>query len=255
MKAEKQTVRKKARAVPKPKSRELPSEVRALEVTLPKPREGKRLGPNERRAQIIEAVEELFKSRPYAEIGVPDVAQLVGITQGLVYHYFPTKEALLVAAVELRANELLAYCLPDRDKPFVVQIERGVKGYIDYVETHSLAYANLFNGPSAGEPEILRICEETRKTLINHFLVALGVSHLPLRATRLSLRGYFGYSENVILSWLSARQVPRTTIERFCFSAILSALRAGLACEADLPFSQGQLAGLEQAFKKHFALP
>jgi AcrR family transcriptional regulator len=215
---------------------------------------GRRLSPEGRRAQIIEAVEELFKSRSFAEIGVPEVAKLVGITQGLVYHYFPTKEALLIAAVELRANELLQYCLPDPSEPLLVQIERGVRGYVDYVEAHSLAYGNLFNGPSAAEPEILRICEETRKVLIDRFLVALGIAQLALPATRLSLRGYFGYSESVILKWLERRQVPRTTIERMCYAAILSALRVGLSSDPEVPLSPTQLAALETSFKRHFSL-
>lgn len=220
-----------------------------------KPRElGKRLSSDERRRQIIEAVEELFKTRPYADIGVPDVAEVVGITQGLVYHYFPTKEALLVAAVELRASELLRFCLSDVTQPFMTQLERAVKGYIDYVEAHSVAYINLFTGPGAAEPEILRICEQTRQAMINHFLTALHLERAHLPATRLSLRGYFGYAECVILNWLKPRNVERPVLERMCYAAILSALKAGLASEVQTPLSPQQLAQLEASFKQHFEL-
>lgn len=212
------------------------------------------MSSDERRAQIIEAVEELFKTRPYSEIGVPEVAALVGITQGLVYHYFPTKESLLVAAVELRAAELLRFCLPDTTQPFLVQVEAAVKGYVDYVEAHSLAYSNLFNGPSAAEPEILHICEQTRLALINHFLEAMGLGRLPLLATRMSLRGYFGYAESVILQWLTGRKLPRGAIEHMLFAAIYSALRAGLASDPGLPLSPKQVAALETSFQRHFRL-
>jgi AcrR family transcriptional regulator len=215
---------------------------------------GKRLSSSERRAQIIEAVEELFKTRPYGEIGVPEVAQLVGITQGLVYHYFPSKEALLVAAVKLRARELLRFCLPDKGRPFLDQVETAVKGYIDYVEAHSLAYANLFKGPSVAEPAILRICEQTRLALIDHFLDALGLVRLPLAATRLALRGYIGYSETIILHWLERRQVPRAAIERMCFAGIASALKAGLGGEPSLPLTARQLSTLESSFRRRFDL-
>jgi AcrR family transcriptional regulator len=235
------------------KSTKLP---RASQAFLVAPREpGRRLSPDERRAQIIEAVEELFKTRSYAEIGVPDVAERVGITQGLVYHYFPTKEALLVAAVELRAQELLRFCSPDAALPFVVQVQNGVKGYIDYVEAHGLAYANLFKGATAAEPEVLRICEETRMQLIERFLQALGVHELQLPATRLSLRGYVGYSESVILKWLEQRSVPRATIERLCLAAIIDALRVGLASDPELALSPEQLRELERAYRDHLELP
>jgi AcrR family transcriptional regulator len=216
---------------------------------------GRRRPAQERRAQIIEAVEELFKTRSYDEIGVPDVAQLVGITEGLVYHYFPTKEALLVAAVALRAQELLRFCSPDPALPFAVQLRNGVKGYIDYVESHSLAYANLFKGATASQPEVTRICEATRMQLIELFLEALGVQQRELPATRLSLRGYIGYSESVILKWLEQRSVPRATIERLCLAAIVGALRAGLAGDAEPPLTAEQLAALEAACEAQRELP
>ena len=118
--------------------------------TSPVPERGlsKRLSPAERRAQIVDVTERLFATHAYSEVSVPDVARAAGITPGLVYHYFPTKEALFLAAYEVRARELLLFCEPEPRLPFEEQVHRGVRGYLDFVEAHGQAYLNLFHGPA-----------------------------------------------------------------------------------------------------------
>lgn len=56
----------------------------------------------ERRRQIAQAAFEVFGSRGYRGGTVQDVADRVGMSQTSVLHHFPTKEALLVAALQHR---------------------------------------------------------------------------------------------------------------------------------------------------------
>ncbi|MEY4510902.1 MAG: hypothetical protein RLZZ450_3024 [Pseudomonadota bacterium] len=215
----------------------------------------RRLSPEARRSQIIAVAEQLFSSRNYAELGVPEVAAEIGITPGLVYHYFPSKEALLVAAVEQRAEELLSFCLPDPKLPFLVQIEQGVKGYFDYVEAHSRAYRNLMRGPTVSEPVVMSICERTRMRIVEHFLRALAIDPARVPATRLAVRAFFGFSEHAILNWLDEPTVKRPVLERMCLGMMIAAFRVGLSSESKSPFTPEQLALLEQAYHRHFDLP
>jgi AcrR family transcriptional regulator len=192
---------------------------------------GRRLSPEDPRAQIIEVAEELFKTRRYDALSVADVAEAAGITQGLVYHYFPSKEVLFAAAYRLRAEELLRFCLPDRTLPFAQQVASGVAGYLDFVEAHSVVYRNLFKGPTAAEDEFQRLCDETRQRIVDHFVEAVGLRGNPLPATRLSLRGYIGYAEAAVLQWLEQRDVSRHTLERMLLELIAAAVRVGLSSE------------------------
>ena len=120
----------------------------------------KRLSPHERRAQLMAIAEELFQTPPYAEIGVADVAKAAGITHGLIYHYFTSKEALFIAVCEERAKQLLESSLPDPSLPLPERAEQAIRGYLDFVEAHRVSYLNLFRGPNAMEGEFLRICED-----------------------------------------------------------------------------------------------
>jgi AcrR family transcriptional regulator len=54
----------------------------------------------DRREQILEAALLVFARNGYARSTNKDVAKEAGITPGLIYHYFPSKEALLKAVIE-----------------------------------------------------------------------------------------------------------------------------------------------------------
>ncbi|MFJ2741160.1 TetR/AcrR family transcriptional regulator [Streptomyces sp. NPDC087440] len=56
----------------------------------------------ERRAEILRAALEVIAERGYRGASLASVAERVGLTQQGLLHYFPTKEALLVAVLEER---------------------------------------------------------------------------------------------------------------------------------------------------------
>jgi len=72
----------------------------------------------QRRAQLIDAALDLFSAHGFEATRVADIAHAAGVAQGLLYHYFPTKESLLAAIIERHGplpmlTELLA-TPPDR---------------------------------------------------------------------------------------------------------------------------------------------
>jgi AcrR family transcriptional regulator len=56
--------------------------------------------PDDRPAELLEAALRIFAERGYANTRLEDVAAAVGVTKGTIYHYFSTKEELLLRAVE-----------------------------------------------------------------------------------------------------------------------------------------------------------
>lgn len=61
----------------------------------------------QRRYEMIAAARQLFRERGIRRTTFGDVAERVGVTRGLVYHYFPTRDHLIDAAVEEFTAELL----------------------------------------------------------------------------------------------------------------------------------------------------
>jgi len=57
----------------------------------------------DRREQIIEAAMRVFAQKGFVRATNKDIAREAGITPGLIYHYFESKEALLEAIIEARS--------------------------------------------------------------------------------------------------------------------------------------------------------
>ncbi|MCU1657877.1 MAG: TetR family transcriptional regulator, partial [Pseudonocardiales bacterium] len=51
-----------------------------------------RLSPEARRAQLIELGVEMLATRTLDELSVEDIAQQAGISRGLLFHYFSSKQ-------------------------------------------------------------------------------------------------------------------------------------------------------------------
>ncbi|HWL83349.1 MAG TPA: TetR family transcriptional regulator [Roseomonas sp.] len=63
------------------------------------PQARRRLAPEARTPQILQAALEEFAERGYAGARMAAVAGRAGIAKGLIYHYFPSKDALFQATV------------------------------------------------------------------------------------------------------------------------------------------------------------
>lgn len=57
----------------------------------------------DRREQILDAAMHVFAEKGFARATNKDIARRAAITPGLIYHYFESKEALLMAIVENRS--------------------------------------------------------------------------------------------------------------------------------------------------------
>ena len=66
----------------------------------------------DRREQIIDAAMRVFARQGYANATNKDIAREAGITAGLIYHYFKSKEDLLRAAIEGYAPRRLLRSFP-----------------------------------------------------------------------------------------------------------------------------------------------
>jgi AcrR family transcriptional regulator len=80
----------------------------------PKPLKRERR-PEERPQELLEAALAVFSQRGFRNTRLDDVAEAAGVTKGAIYHYFDTKEELLLSVIEHyqslafgRAEEALA---------------------------------------------------------------------------------------------------------------------------------------------------
>jgi len=124
-------------------------------ATEPAPsRESRREAPpgEDRRAQLLRHAADLLAERGYAGARVSDIAARAGVAKGLLYWYFPSKEALvaeLVKEVQLQLRRAQGQAIEGLDDP-LEQIYVGSRVAVHYVAQHYHLYGSLNSVPRRG---------------------------------------------------------------------------------------------------------
>ena len=93
-----------------------------------------------RRFQIMEAALKLFALEGYGHASISRLAAEVGMSKGLMYNYFESKEALLAAIIEHGMSEIMDLFDPDHNgilepeemEGFIRKIFETVRGHQEY---------------------------------------------------------------------------------------------------------------------------
>lgn len=191
------------------------------------PSTGRRLGPEERRAQLVGVGLALMKEMPFDEVTAEIVARAGGVSKGLVFHYFPTTRDLQVAILRAAAGELLAQVDVATELPPEERLRVGLDAFVRYIEQHPASFQAVVRRAGSDE-RLLAVFEDTRSAVVDIVAGALGLSELP-PALRLVIRGWIAMVEECVLHWLDERPVPRDELIEFLRRAAVTMLPDALA--------------------------
>jgi AcrR family transcriptional regulator len=190
-----------------------------------------RLDVDERRAQLLALGLAMFSERSYDEVSIDDLARAAGVSKGLLYHYFPTKRDLYVAALEEAARRLVDAITTDQSGTPEEQLRRGLSTYLDFVERHGQAYVALMRGGIGSDPEVAAILETTRQTFGERVLEQ--VPHeLKLPLVQIAVRGWIGFVEATSIDWAAHRTAPRDELVELLAGVIFDAATRAAAIAA-----------------------
>src|SRR3954452_6125337 len=97
----------------------------------------------DRRAEIVGEAERLFAERGYEKTRMSDLAAKVGITKGLLYWYFESKEALIaeiMVDLRRRLRDVQRESLVGIDDP-LSRIYVGTVSSVDFIVEHYRLYS------------------------------------------------------------------------------------------------------------------
>jgi AcrR family transcriptional regulator len=181
-----------------------------------------RLDVDERRRQLLVAGGRIFSDRPYDEVSMSDIAQEAGISKGLLYHYFPSKQALFRATLEAAAGELAMQVAPDLSLPPRERVAQSIDAYLDWIEAHTRSYVRLIEdvGRVAETRELVgRVREDTA-----HMIASQAVRSDPPRALVTSVLGWLWYMDGVCLDWIERRHLTREQLRDLLLSVLFGAI-------------------------------
>ena len=128
--------------------------------TTPKRR---RLPPEQRRAQLLDAANDLIAERGYEEITVEDIARAAGVQRGLVHHYFGGRKDVYLALVErldaVREEDLR----PPEGRSARARVADSVSRWLDWTEANRTTYlGTIAPGEDLTDPEVRRVVADLR---------------------------------------------------------------------------------------------
>ncbi len=187
-----------------------------------------RLSVDERRAQLLKLGKDLFGDKTYDDLSIDEIARAVGISKGLLYHYFPSKREFYVETIRAAAEELMVLTTPAEDVASGDRLRVSLTGYINYVDENALAYATLLRSGVGADAEVSRIVEASRLAFVNRLLTGLQLDE-PDPALRATLRGWVGFVEGASLDWIDHRDFDRDTLLNLLVTALTAVVAAAHA--------------------------
>lgn len=174
------------------------------------------MDPDDRRQQILDRAQTLFRERPYGEVSNTEIAAAAGVSRGLLNHYFGTKRELYLAAVA----EMLA--VPPVPVPEYVagasvrdRVCESVNGWLQLLESNQETWLAALG--TGGDPELESIVDAARERTVDHIIEVVGLG--PVARTRPEvrgmLRGFSGMAESTSAEWLKRGRLTRHQVHVF----------------------------------------
>jgi AcrR family transcriptional regulator len=193
-----------------------------------RPRRRIRLDNDQRRAQLLELAKRAFSDRSYDEVSIDDLAQIAGISKGLLYHYFPTKRDLYVAGLREISDELVAAVTGvSEDLPPVDLIRHSVDAYLEHISRHSRAFVALMRGGIGSDPEVAAVVDSVRTRLFDKLLAGSTLATQIAGSVRFetAIRGWIGFVEAASIDWCANPRLSQLDLRELMTAVLFDVLR------------------------------
>jgi len=147
----------------------------------------RRLDPVARRELLLDAAEEIFVARGFAQSGLAEVADAAGVSKTLLYHYFPDGRPELYRAVVSRLSSAAVDELAASARA-PVSAERRLTLFVDaligFFERHPAAYRLVILEPwGTGDPGVVGQATAVRARMASELTGVLATAGQPLVTT------------------------------------------------------------------------
>ena len=196
----------------------------------PGERARRRLSTVERREQLLSVGARLFSESPYDDVWIEQVAEIAGVSRGLLYHYFPTKRDFFAAVVERESKRMLRMTAAVPGVPVRDQLAAGLDTFLEYVEAHAHGFRAFHRADAAGDQAVRKVYRQSLAAQERQILAALaadpeiggaGEEQLELR---IAVRGWLAFTTAVCLEWLRGADLSREQVRELCARALLGAI-------------------------------
>ncbi|MDZ5621972.1 TetR/AcrR family transcriptional regulator [Nocardioides sp. HM23] len=182
-----------------------------------------RLAPDQRREQLLGLGLRLFAGSSIEDISIDRLCEEGGVSRGLLYHYFGSKQGFHEAVIQRAADDLIAQTAPPEGDDPIAKLSASLTAYVDYVIANHQGYRSLVLAAAGGNEGVRAIYEQARAVMIDRTFETPGVETLLVDtpATRLVVRGWVAFVEDTVLTWCETPDgVTRDELARIVTDAL-----------------------------------
>jgi AcrR family transcriptional regulator len=171
-----------------------------------------RLPRSERRAQLLQAAQEVFVSGGYHATAMDDIAERAGVSKPVLYQHFSSKLDLYLALLDRHATELV-----DRIREAIdgagdnkERVNLAMRAYFDFVDAQGEAFRLVFESDQRNDPAVAdRVARMESECVAVFAETIMADAHVDKARAELLATGLVGAAEVAARKWMaSGRVVP-----------------------------------------------
>ena len=167
------------------------------------PPRGRRLAPEERKQQILDAARTLFAERAYTTVSTADVAERAGVARSLVHHYFGGIRELLLAIIMDGAAALVEVRRAGPETPLEERLARNVAAGLDVIAANRETWlAVVVYGGSVDDPDIRALLSAGFEQNVARMLAVNSDVIGDTPTSRRALRAFNAFATEATRAWL-----------------------------------------------------
>lgn len=160
----------------------------------------RRLTPEERRSQLVALGVGFLADRPLDELTIERLSAQAGVSRGLVFHYFGSKQGLHREVVTTAAESMLSASAPRLDLAPRERLRDTLTRIVGFVREHRGTFFSLVRGVASGDPVVRTVVDGARDVHAQRVTaVFLEVGAADSALLRVSMRAWIAFAEEILI--------------------------------------------------------
>ena len=160
-----------------------------------------RMSPQVRRAQLVALGVAALADHPLDALDVDDLCAQAGVSRGLLFYYFDSKQGFRREVVRAARDDLLLAIEPQVHLPPMERLNTMLAALVEFVREHRGIYLSLVHTVCGGGGRDVRaVVEETEQIQTERVVAMFEESGIPpTRMLRLALRAWVAFAEQALV--------------------------------------------------------
>lgn len=182
-----------------------------------------RLSREARLDQLLDLGAGLFGDRSYEEVHIEELAEVAGVSRGLLYHYFPNKRAFFAAMVRRESGRIDELVATDPTAPALAQLRAGIEAFLDYCSHNAMGFRALYRGAASADAEVQQAIEDGIQAQSRRIMAAVEPG-TPSSLLQVAVRSWLQMLRHACFEWLGTDDVSRDEVRDVLVDALASIL-------------------------------